>query len=401
MNNNYVIRFTTLAVHDEGKLRKLQGEVDPSNFVKILDNASLDSNPRDAKKGTITEDILETLEVTPELFHYKSKGVLLSSTKSDLLDRNRIRLYTDDPEIEGILDGGHNSLAISLFLLSQLEEAKNDCNRIKRWKDLKEVWPLYSDAIKELLKDNDACKFLVPVEIITTKENSECNNFVVDILDIAQARNNNAQLTEETKAHKAGYYDELKKYLTADIRDQIEWRANDGGRIKARDIVAFAMIPLSKIVDKITDGEIKINPVDTYSSKGQCVKIFSAIYEHNLVSEKTPNGTKKAANSKFISALKLTADIPAIYDMLLKELPEAYNDASPGYGRINSVGVYDPQKAAEKKEKGEKGKYLKKHPLTKFSQEELDYESPEGFIVPLLWGIASLIEDDGKELKFI
>jgi len=394
-SQNYIVRFRGLSVRDEddGDLMKIQGEIDAVNFVNVLDNANLESDPRDAKKGNVTYDICETLEKTPDLFHYKSKGILLSSMKAELLERNRVRLNISDPEIEGILDGGHNSLAIALFFLSKLEEAKSDYNRIKRWKDLEDVWCKYSDKIKDLLKNDDGCNFLVPVEIITTKDGVECDNFVVDILDIAQARNNNAQLTEETKAHKAGYYKELKECLDSEIRGQIEWRTNDGGRIKARDIVAMSMIPLSLIVERIT--EIKINPVDIYSSKGKCVKVFNEIYKHKNVSKKNKDGTLKVVNKKFLSALKLTADIPEIYDMLLKEFPYAYNVVSPGYGRIRTVRVYDPQKAKNKKEKG---KYLKKRPQTKFRRKKIDYESPDGFIVPLLWGLTSLIKDYGEKL---
>ncbi len=75
---NYILRFRGLSVRDEGKFRKIQGEIDGLNFLNVLDNASLESDPRDAKKGNVTEEIYETLEKTPELFHYKSKGVLLS-----------------------------------------------------------------------------------------------------------------------------------------------------------------------------------------------------------------------------------------------------------------------------------------------------------------------------------
>lgn len=393
---NYILRFRGLSVRDEGKLRKIQGEVDGLNFLNVLDNASLDSDPRDARKGRVTEDIFETLEKTPELFHYKSKGVLLSSTKAEVLERGRVRLNTEDPTIEGIVDGGHNCLAIALFLLDKLDEAKVDCSRIKRWNELRPVWDKYSKAIRDLLKNSDNTYFLVPIEIITTKD-EEYDSFVVDILDIAQARNNNAQLTEETKANKAGYYKELRKYLNPEIEKQIEWRTNDGGRIKARDIVAMSMIPLSLIVEELTDPKITINPVDSYSSKGKCIKAFNDIYRDSNVSQKDKDGTRKAVNKKFKSALELTADIPAIYDMLLEEFPEAYNKVSPGFGRISCIRIYDPLKAKENKEKG---KYLRRPPKAKYSQKEIKLLVPDGFIVPVLWGLTSLIEDDGERLSW-
>lgn len=393
---NYILRFRGLSVRDEGKLRKIQGEIDGLNFLNVLDNASLESDPRDAKKGNVTEEIYETLEKTPELFHYKSKGVLLSSTKAEILERQRVRLNAEEPEIEGILDGGHNCLAIALFLLDKLEEAKGDCRRIKRWKDLRPVWEKYSKAIRDLLKDGGHTNFLVPIEVITMKDD-EYDSFVVDILDIAQARNNNAQLTEETKANKAGYYKELRKYLNPEIEKQIEWRTNDGGTIKARDIVAMSMIPLSLIVEELTNPKITINPVDSYSSKGKCVRVFNQIYTDPNVSQKNKDGTCRAVNKKFKSALELTADIPAIYDMLLEEFPEAYNKVSPGFGRISCVRIYDPSKAKENKGTG---KYLRKPPLAKFSQKKLKLLLPDGFIVPVLWGLTSLIEDDGERLSW-
>ena len=45
---NYIVRFRGLSVRDEGKLRKIQGEIDALNFLNVLDNAS---NP----EGSINE----------------------------------------------------------------------------------------------------------------------------------------------------------------------------------------------------------------------------------------------------------------------------------------------------------------------------------------------------------
>lgn len=352
---NYILRFRGLSDRGEGNLRKIQGEIDALNFLNVLDKASLKPDPRDAKKGRVTEDICDTLEHTPELFHYKSKGVLLASKKAEVLERQRVRINAEDPDIEGILDGGHNCLAIALFLLDKLEEAKGDSSRIssriKRWKDLQEFWSKYTAAIRDLLKDVVHNNFLVPIEVITTKDD-EYDAFFADILDIAQARNNNALLPEETKANKAGYYEELKKYLDRKVRDDVEWRTNEGGRIKARDIVAMSMIPLSVVVKELTAGKVTINPVDSYSSKGKCVRVFNDIYKNDKVSEKQENGTRRAVNTKFTSALKLTADIPAIYDMLFEEFENAYSKVSSGLGRMNCVRIFNPQ-GKRRKEKGQ------------------------------------------------
>ena len=59
-------------------------------------------------------------------------------------------------------------------------------------------------------------------------------------LDICAARNNNVELTLETRANKKGYYEELRRYLPKEIAARVVWKTNTGGDIKARDLVALA-----------------------------------------------------------------------------------------------------------------------------------------------------------------
>ena len=61
------------------------------------------------------------------------------------------------------------------------------------------------------------------------------------IFDICEARNNNVQLTEATKANQLGLYEHLKNVTDPKLIDQIEWKTNDGGRIKVDDIIALTI----------------------------------------------------------------------------------------------------------------------------------------------------------------
>ena len=90
-------------------------------------------NPRTAKINPITKSIHETLETSPDLFWYKSKGILLSTESCKFLDRNRIEISLGDEEHEGIMDGGHNTFAIGTYLIEKLFSDK-----IKTWNECKD-----------------------------------------------------------------------------------------------------------------------------------------------------------------------------------------------------------------------------------------------------------------------
>ena len=108
------------------------GFVAAQNLFPLFDNAGLAANPRSSRRNSVVADIINTLDATPELFRFKSKGILLGTAHYDELQRNRYRLRFDDPTIEGILDGGHNMLAIGLFVLREVMEDR-DWKRIKSW----------------------------------------------------------------------------------------------------------------------------------------------------------------------------------------------------------------------------------------------------------------------------
>lgn len=53
-----------------------------------------------------------------------------------------------------------------------------------------------------------------------------------NLLEICEARNNNAQLTTGTKANQKGYFDTLSQQLrlqNKQIADRVERKSNDGG----------------------------------------------------------------------------------------------------------------------------------------------------------------------------
>jgi hypothetical protein len=91
-----------------GSARRLIGLVKLKQIVRVIEVLDLDANPRDSKLSSITNDIMDSLNHTPELFPLKSKGLLMAASVFRELDRDRFELTFADRDVEGVLDGGHN-----------------------------------------------------------------------------------------------------------------------------------------------------------------------------------------------------------------------------------------------------------------------------------------------------
>lgn len=390
MDKSLTIKINQCSEQVVGPVRKLYGLLPPKSLVQLLDTDDLAANPRSAKKGSVTADIEDTLKETPELFPAKTKGILLASSSYKALERDRYQLSFVETETEGILDGGHNALAAGRYILREAGLTDRDLNRVKGWDDFRKVWIENRSAIGEIV---DVLDFEMPVEVqvpADMRDEDVVEMFKSSLLEIGAARNNNVQLTEETKAHKKGFYDLFKEHLPTSLSENVEWKTNDGGRIKVRDIIALCWVGLSEL--DLPDG-IRVNPNQIYRNKAVCVAAFNKLLEHPEVSTPTQGGYEyKLHNKAVMSAMHIASEFPALYDTLYEAMPNAYNKAGGSFGKISAVKIYDPSKAAEKNPK-----YLRSKPTTPFFQKPAEYTCPDGFIVPLLYGLRALlkVEKDG------
>jgi hypothetical protein len=390
-NQKVVIRFDEVCERDKYDLLRIEGTATAGSMIRLIDVADLDANPREAKVGDVTDAIEESLEDTPALFHFKTKGILLAAGKCQPRERKRYELHFDDGDIEGVLDGGHNLLAIALHILRKAlgEDAEKVLKGLKRWDSVPDLWKSNRDAIEAVKSKLD---FLTPLEVIFPQPSaSGRDDFEDAVLDVARARNNNAELTEETKANKAGFYDAIRDSIDPELVDQIEWKTNDGGRIKVRELVALSWIPLSRIDEKIP-GKDKFSPVAMYRNKGLCVAAYNDLMGSDEISERAKGEIRVLKNKAVKSAIAMVKDIPDLFDLIYAEFPEAYNLASPGFGRVSSVRIWDPAKA-----QSSDPKYLSHPAHTKFYKRECKYDFPDGFIMPLVWALGELMEyKDGR-----
>ncbi len=270
-------------------------------------------------------------------------------------------------------------LAIGTEILSRVLNNSREVNKIKVWDDLKSAWCAHRDEVTAIKDDLD---FLVPLEIIVPsnlEDEDIVDQFRTSLLEICSARNNNVELTLETKANKRGYYEELRKLLPASIAQKIEWKTNDGGVIKVRDLIALAWIPLS-VID--LPEPIIVPPQNIYRNKGECAKLFDRLMDNTEVSKKTGGQyTHELHNTAVYSALVVAGKLPELYDRIYRDFPEAYNRCGGSFGKINIVKL---------------AKDMRSKPVTHFGGEEVRYSYPDGLIMPLVYGLKALMQKDER-----
>lgn len=392
--SKFIIRIKDASFQD-GKVRKLTGNATLPSFAELITHSELDANPRTAKKSTVTDDIASTLYEMPELFQYMSKGILFAARGLKALERERFEIVVENPEKEGVLDGGHNTFTIGRYILEKT--GYENFESVRSWGDLKKHWDIHSEVIRD--SKAKLPDVLIPIEIVYPADTPEGEQeFEDSVLAISAARNNNAQLKEATKANQAGLYEELKKSLDPELVDQVEWKTNDGGRIKAQDVVSLALIALSVLPEEkySVSKKLKESPTVFFSSKGQCVKLFNEFMEQEGVTQKISGDRKlEIVDPIVISALKLMKDFPRLHDLIYLTLPDAYNSASSGFGRIKSVRILNPEKA-----KDDPKSYMRTPSKTKFYQKEAEVDCPDGFLYPLIYALTELIHVGKDDVRW-
>lgn len=382
-----------LKVHDasrqQRRLKKLLGSVALPNLVDLIGSVELEANPRLAKVGRVTDEIEESLANEGEIFEFMSKGILIAASEVEELERSRFRLTFDDPDLEGIVDGGHNSLAAGRYILSRVltaalgeDEAKRILKTIKTWADLKAAWSEHESLLKA--HKADIPEVLMPIEIISPSDEDGGYEYFQDkVLIINSARNNNAELRPETKANKRGFYSEIRGNLDDELVNAVEWKTNDGGRVKVRELVALALVPLAKLEFETME-QVRKSPTVIFSSKGQCVKIYNTLMEKEEIVTEVKGDIVKVNHAGVKSALAMMKDLPRLYDWLYENFPDAYNEAGGKFGKIKSVSISN-------------GTTYR----SKFYKLPVQYSYGEGYIYPLLWGLSALMKVQGGEVAWI
>ena len=400
--NTVILPFQQAIKQHIGPASRIVGLVRLKHFFDLIEFENLQANPRESKKSDITLEIQESLEDESDIFPLLSKGVLIASTNAVELDRDhRYKLSFENREIEGILDGGHNTLAIGRFILSKVLETPSEKRELREAKDFQSYKKLYKkhwQAQQDFLKDpvnTSIAEILIPVELLIPQSTSDfvISDFIEVIPMVQEARNKNAQLTSKTWANHEGLFEELKKHVDVDLALNIEWKANAGGTIDVGNLLALAWIPLSVLMAdgdeefKTEEGKAiaPLAPVQTYSSKASVLNRYVDLLKSPQV------GHFDAETNKYVlvhdgvrSALKIVGDLPKLYEAVYDNLPSIYNQV----GKWGSMDVISAEMAKAKP------------PVKKFSGGTAEMYVPEGFIAPFIYAFRALLEFDGAKVEW-
>lgn len=408
-----IVRLKQPSEQTLGSIKRVFGLMPARFIVNVIDALNLEANPRNSRIGSVTDAIessiaADDLEGGQKLFPFKTKGILLATSQYEQLERGRYNLLFEDLSIEGVLDGGHNTLAVGLYILSQAKKAtgKNPPKRkdVSLWSDFKEYWAENRKDIESYLQlianADDAMQlkkngigtldFLIPTELLlpTDQNDAEClETFRSSLLEICDARNNNVQLTAGTKGNKEGLFDAFRTLFEEkepEFARKISWKTNDGGAVESRNLVALAWIPLSLTTWVTNDSKVvePPKPTNIYSGKGSCLEKYLDLMRDPKISTANTNGTEKELHDhQVLSALKVAVDIPGLFDLIYKHFPEYYNKMGGSYGKINAVKSMQHQS----------GGYQ-----TPFYGLETEQPVPDGFIYPLVYGLRACMQYDKK-----
>lgn len=403
MSTSAVIQLRQCFSQCLGCIRRVVGLMPAKYMVSLIDELDLDANPRSSKLGSVTDAIQKSIRSdessNENLFPFKSKGILVATSYFEELDRSRFRLSFQRPDIEGILDGGHNTLAIGCYIYTEAEKAlgkpaprKSD---IDIWDHFKLTWREHREDIAaylQLLRDDKATlldsgvgvlDFMVPVELLLPSDpDDECciDDFRSSLLEICDARNNNAQLTQGTKGNQEGLFDTFRALLTKKnpaLAEKVSWKTNDGGTVQSRILISLAWIPLSLLQITQKGGVVEApSMVSIYSGKEKCLERYLQLMRSDEVTISMGSARRELKNTPVESALEITTDLPLLFDRIYQLFPKYYN-LEGSYGKIGAI----------KSLKNKKGEYP-----TPFCGVNADDPVPDGYIYPLICSLRALMD---------
>jgi len=412
MNKQLIIKVENQCFQQTKLLNKIIGTVDIKNIAKLINAVGLTANPRKSKVCNQTDQILDTLEYNPNMFRFLSKGILISTPECHKLERGRLNLTFENESFEGILDGGHTTLACGLHILKIIGISKSSIQKIKKWDQFYELWQevFKEDSFKKIDEklaensDNTDENAQIPVEICYPTDNGY-SSFEQNIYYISDARNNNTALSVTTKSNHKHYYDPIKDRLDSVVNNRVMWKDNDetasGKSIKSQDIVALSLIPLialqkNNLLHKDLE---KINPVNIYSSKAKCVQTYDNLIKLESSGEENEDDLnyedmlkKLESNELLMSAFSIMHDIPSLDDYLYLNFPKFYNKTGKRFANCLKVQKYS---------KTEKGKnIINRKQSSTFYEQESEYKYPKGFYTPILVSLNALLEVRDNKVRW-
>ena len=359
-------------------LNKGFGHLKILDFISIIEFFDLDINPRKSKKTLITNKIVKSLENSQSIFAFKSRGILICCEKISIRD-DLITIIFDKDSLNGILDGGHTTFAIGIFLLRKLNFSERIISQISTWDSLHAFWNENIEEIKEKSKkiDPEVDSILIPIEIIYP--NSIMSNHFRDlILEISEARNTNAQLKIETIKNQSGIFAPLKRSLDKETSKKIQWKTNGEGYIDVKYLLSISWIILSEL-PYFPPAITPLPGPTAYSSKQAGLTRYISLIENNLFARKA-NDEYYILDLKNEISLYLINDLLEAHDYLLTHFDELLAIVDLNIEQLSAIKLGDPSKELF---------------TGLFDDKKCNYIIPRGFIFPILYSFGGLVRHSG------
>ena len=274
------------------------------NYVVVVDIHRLPDltgwrriNVRDPKlSGSVPRAIRESVKENGELFVFMNRGIVLAVEEATFNNKtDEATLTLRDPNLHGLLDGGHT----------------------------------YNILIEE--RDSIEEPQFVKLELLEGFKQD-------DIPKLVDARNTSNQVKDESLMNLQGEFDKLKKALSSQPYSKLvaykEYEILDDG--SPRPIDVREVIAILTCFDR-ENFNARVHPINAYRSKAACLKHFE---EHKHHYEKI---------------YPLAPDILELYDKIQLLLPELYNKvrgktgevAGGKFGKLTGVSTYHGRRKAQ------------------------------------------------------
>ncbi|WP_370768379.1 AIPR family protein [Ruminococcus sp.] len=221
---------------------------------------------------------------------------------------------------------------------------------------------------KAILKKREQIDYgqqFVKIELLTGVE---------DIFQsLAAARNTSTQVQDKSIAELENRFKFIKDAIRNEpFKDNVYFRENDKGDIDVADIISIlTLFNISKYPDQNSF------PIVSYNGKKKCIDYY--IDDHKKYGETVKNPYYRLKN--------IMTDLFKLYDMIETKMVDYYKQkyTSGRYGSVKGV-------TSAKRDTKFKSKFYKK---------EMDYQTPTGFLYPILGSFRALIvQDDNGYYKW-
>ncbi len=184
-----------------------------------------------------------------------------------------------------------------------------------------------------------------------------------EISSVVEARNTSKQVASKSLLNLEGSFDRLKLALGSKA-NLISWKENEEGEFDVREVIS---ILTALDVGSYTNN---IHPITAYSGKEACLKRFASD-DHRGAYEKLYD---------------IAGDALEMWDWIQYYLPGHYNERGPEPGTGGKFGRLTGVKVTSRRPKH-----------LPFIGKETDYDTPTGYIYPILSAFrAMLVEDAGR-----